>query len=152
MYSAYQALLIAAAGAGRPAGGVAFPGLDGEVSDFNLRPNNSYAGFRFNTDGTLGKLHSNYLGALTETSVGDWLVSGSASDYAVRVTKVSGDDLTSGIMGSWTAVAAMQPYYYEVLGTGYGLKSGTFTVEIRRVSDSVVVLSQNIALSANVEV
>jgi hypothetical protein len=153
MFSIYQALFLAAASAGKFNGGVTLAGLPDEINDFNLRPNKSYAGVAFHTNGNLDTVRSNVRGEETHEVVGDWLASGVSSDYAIRVTKVgSSDNLTTGPMGVWTTVNDTQLYMYEVPGTSIGLKTGVFTIEIRRVSDSVVILSQSIILTANVEV
>ena len=54
------------------------------------------AGYRLNTSGIAeSRVQADY--ATIET----WLVVGAASDYEVRATLVTGDALTSGVVGTW---------------------------------------------------
>lgn len=76
---------------------------------------------------------------------GEWLLVGANSAFEARATLVSGT-LTAGTTGSWLALSTRREW--TVAKTTLGSKACTFTVEIRRVSDSVVVDSATIILIA----
>lgn len=79
---------------------------------------------------------------------GEWLVSGAASDYEVRATVNSGS-LTSGPTGSWESLGTTRTW--TLTRASVGTSSCVLLVEIRRVSDSVVVTSATIDFFAYVD-
>ena len=80
---------------------------------------------------------------------GQWLVSGAASDYDVRATVVSGAvNGSSDPTGTWLNLGTSRTWQRRQ--TALGFSSVSLLVEIRRVSDLVVVDSANITLTAEV--
>lgn len=92
-------------------------------------------------------LYSSGLGQATGSGDWTWLVTGVNSDYAVRCTVNSGT-LTSGTTGVWTTMTSDSSW--SVSRTTVGIKTCTFTIEIRRTSDSVVIATNVITLTAEV--
>lgn len=76
-----------------------------------------------------------------------WLTGGSSSDFEIRWTNTFGTPST-GTTGSWLPFNQS----WSVVRTSVGTKTNTATVEIRRVSDSVVVASGSITITATVDI
>jgi len=66
--------------------------------------------------------------------------------FQARVSNVTGATLTSGTVNSWLTLTASRSW--ELEQSVIGSSSSTFLVEIRRTSDSVVVDSANVTLTA----
>lgn len=88
------------------------------------------------------------LGGGSGSFPGEWVSpanSGNAALYEARATLTSGT-FTSGTAGSWLALSSTRSW--NVTQGSAGTKTAVFTLEIRRVSDSVVVASVSITLTA----
>lgn len=103
------------------------------------------AGFNFSTDGTYGAYDTTGQFIVAE---GDWVDPGAVgigSDYEIRCTTISGT-LAVGNTGVWEALSSAREYSVQRATNGTTTYSGT--IEIRRASDSVVVASVTMSLSA----
>lgn len=79
---------------------------------------------------------------------GTWLLSGSGANFESRATVTSGT-LTSGTANTWEALSSNRSWSKtDSSSVGASPLTVTFTLEIRRVSDSVVVTSSTVTLSA----
>lgn len=114
------------------------------ATSYELTPSTASASFLLNSDGRAQKQES---GVTTDVS-GEWLVSGAASSFEARATVTSGS-LTSGTTGSWLALSSSRSWILE--RGSVGLSTCQFTLEIRRTTDSVVVATATITLSAEVD-
>lgn len=103
-----------------------------EVND----PSDATASYSLNSGGTVSG---------TGISGYSWLLIGSNSDYEARATLLSGT-LTSGTTGSWQALSTTRTWTRN--RTTIGQNTASITLEIRRVSDSVVLDSATITLDA----
>jgi hypothetical protein len=86
------------------------------------------------------------------TNSGTWLNSGSAGDYEVRMTLVSGTLQASGYaVNTWYALSTDSQYagWNTRNSLGNPSESRVLTAEIRRVSDSLVVDSATITITIN---
>jgi hypothetical protein len=84
-----------------------------------------------------------------DDSGGSWMIGlgGVAADYEIRWTNTSGT-LSTGTVGAWLNLGTSRSW--DVSRSGVGGKSCTGTVEIRRASDSVVLATGSIAITATV--
>jgi hypothetical protein len=84
------------------------------------------------------------------TNIGDWIdPKVNMALYEVRVTPTSGT-LSSGNVNVWEALTSTRSW--GVVQAAVGSKVFTGTVEVRRASDSVVVATTTMSLTATVEV
>lgn len=114
------------------------------ASAFTVSPTNAAAVYSLQNDGDIEATN----GTNTVTDVGDWInPRGAAGNtYEARATVTSGS-LSSGTTGSWLALGTTRTW--TLVGTsGAGFQTCTFTLEIRRASDSVVVDSATIIMEA----
>lgn len=146
---------MAASGAATAATGVTLRGLGGmQLSETMISPQDARTGIKLDSDGTLYYLDSATRsgGMSAWGSLGTWLLSGANTDYEVRVTKNSGSALTTGTVGTWQVLSTDREFLYTITTNGFVQKIGNFTVEVRRVSDSVVVASATFDMECAVEV
>ena len=102
--------------------------------------------YRLNSSGVVEKFT---LTANSYSTLETWLIVGSNSDYQSRVTVTSGT-LTSGTTNTWQALSTSREWELAgAVGGGTYTDTCIFTIEIRRVSDSVVVDSATITLTIN---
>lgn len=88
-----------------------------------------------------------------DLELSNWLKTGLNSAYAARVTVLTGA-LTSGSgAGSWLVLSSNRAWTVSANAPSPGAASAavSFTLEIRRVSDSVVIASCTVSLSADAE-
>lgn len=88
----------------------------------------------------------------TLVDIGDWISpkGGASNFYEARATVTSGS-LTTGTTGAWLGLGTTRTW--TLTQSSAGLTSTCiFTVEIRRASDSVVVDSATITLTANKDI
>lgn len=90
---------------------------------------------------SLGALKSAINGGLF-TQFGSWynpnIANGSA--FHVRLTKITGSNLTTGTQNSWLSLTSSQTFGYT--GVGFGqMKAGTFTLEISTDGGATVAAS-----------
>lgn len=104
-------------------------------------------GVEVNSDGFF-KMNESIIGAESYANQFQWKLQGAAGDYEVRATLDSGS-LTSGTTGSWLACSTTRTWVRQ--RTANGTSSAQLTIEIRRVSDSVVVGTGVWTLDATVE-
>lgn len=79
----------------------------------------------------------------------EWLLSGVNSDYEVWCTVDSGT-VTGSATGSWLLLSTTRSWTKTKPSSPIGLLSATITVQIRRVSDSVVLDTATITLDAEI--
>lgn len=119
-----------------------------EVNAFTLSPTPAWAYFSLLSDGT----HTTSATGLSPTTYdGEWMgIPGafSGGDFEVRVTQTGtvGAGTLTGTLGSWLALSSNRTW--ELTTTDNSFCSRTFTVEIRRITDSFVVATATITLSA----
>ena len=104
---------------------------------------NSEAGYRLNSSGhaevnTNSGAYSNY-----ET----WLIAGANTDFECRATLTAGDALSTGTTGTWLGLSGTRTWTRSSTLTTF--HSSTLLIEIRRVSDSIVITSATIYLEAD---
>lgn len=118
---------------------------DRTASSLTTSPTTATATYRLETDGDIGASAGNN----TVVDVGDWVSpKGGASDaYEARATIVSGS-LTSGTTGTWQGLGTQRTWTLNQPSAGTGPATCVFTLEIRRASDSVVLDTATITLSA----
>lgn len=80
-------------------------------------------------------------------TVGPWLLLGAVNQYEVRYSP-AGDVPTGSAINTWLALSATRTW--EQVQVGIGILTCTGPIEIRRVSNSAIVLSQSLALTAQV--
>lgn len=107
-------------------------------------PGTGVAGYELRSDGGAYLLNQATYVRVTD----EWKGSGSAADYEVRATIVSGT-LTTGTVGSWVSLSTTRGWDRE---NSTSLASTTvLTIEIRRASDSVVLTTATITLEVSNE-
>jgi hypothetical protein len=111
------------------------------VSRIVVDPADAYAGLRLNSSGIIEERKASY------TAFETWLLSGAASDYEVRATLNTGS-LTSGTTGTWLSCGTSREWLCS--STVIGISQATLTIEIRRVSDSLILESAAVSLYAEV--
>lgn len=84
-------------------------------------------------------------GGLGTAILGQWLLSGSGSDYEVRMTETSGA-FSGGVVGVWTSPVDM----WRVDRTTVGSSRAVGLMEIRRISDHVVLGSAVVDLKSTI--
>lgn len=118
---------------------------DQVISNTRPDPLTCNANYRLNLSGAAER--SNAAGTYSTIS-GEWLLTGSASDYDCRFTPTSGT-LTSGPTG-WNNLATSREF--KVTQTVVGDKTCIGTIEIRDASTLVVLATATIELTATVSV
>lgn len=104
-------------------------------------PGTATATYSVHLDGTV-KNH-------VPTSLEIWLLQGVNSDYEVRATLASGDT-PSGTLATWLLLSTTRSW--SLTQSVAGTKTCNLTIEIRRVSDSVVLDTATATITATVEV
>jgi len=84
-------------------------------------------------------------GSNTVVTLGTWLPSGTGADYAVRATLTPGGDTPTGDVTNWQVLSSNRIWTLVSL-TVSGTLECELTVEIRRVSDSVVIQTATITM------
>jgi len=109
-------------------------------------PTNATAVFRLESDGDIGAT----LGNNTIQDAGDWIIpkSSAGAAYECQWTSLGNDPATTpGAAGTWLALSSTRTW--SILATpGGGVVTASFTLEIRRASDGVVLATENISLAA----
>lgn len=93
------------------------------------------------------RLNSSGQGTRTGGANWTWLTAGNNSDVEVRATLNSGA-LTSGTTGTWQNLSSTRTW--TVTRTTVGTGTANLTIQIRRVSDSVVIDSATVTITATV--
>lgn len=104
-------------------------------------PGTATAGYRLNSDGVA--YIRNTSGSYTAIS-GQWMLSGTNSDYEARVTLISGRTPT-GTIGSWVSLGSTQSWELSVSS---GFWASEFIVEIRLASSGAVLDTAAVTLNA----
>lgn len=78
---------------------------------------------------------------------GEWLTSGSSSDFEVRATIVSGS-VTSGTIGSWENLGTTRTWTRD--RGAIGISTVVLTIEIRNATSMVVLDTAEITLTAEI--
>lgn len=150
------ALLVAAAGA--PAGGLhgaligsgctATINIDNvTVSDNEVSPTDAQTSYSLTSTGGTSRSPG--------AALPDWMANGcgqATSAYEVRATLAAGDAVDTGTVGSWLSLGTTRTWTQDVTVNANDTDSSTLTVEIRRVSDSVVVDTATVTLTATVDI
>ncbi len=100
---------------------------------------------------TSGGLEQSGIGTASSilySTIGDWVTpTGNANLYEVRATLNSGA-VSSGTTGSWLALTSTRTW--TVTRSVIGTSNANLTIEVRRASDSVVVGSALVDLTAEI--
>lgn len=102
--------------------------------------------YKLNTSGIVEKRE----GTLPYETLETWLLSGAASDYEVRATDmgtITGLGSPSGTTGVWLSLGTSREWSLSVPNSGEQ-DTWLLFIEIRTVSDNVVVTSANITLDS----
>ena len=126
-------------GTGVPVISITDQTLDDEVNS----PGSSSQAYRLNSN---GKAYS--FNTAGTAFIEDWVTpNGAAANYECYVTVTSGT-LTTGTTGSWLALSSTNEWKVE--RATVGLKTCTFTVDIRKVGTGTVLDSATITINATV--
>lgn len=113
------------------------------LSNVTFSPTNSTNGYRLDSNGKVYENDNASFGFLE-----DWVTpNGAASNYECYVTVTSGT-LSSGTSGSWLSLGTTRDW--TVLQTSVGVKTCTFTVDIRKIGTTTVLDSATITIEAEV--
>lgn len=116
------------------------------LSDLAISPANATTSYSLNNNGTATTTGSGS-GATT------WLTpSSSAGNYEARMTVSSGSFTSGAATGSWLNLGTSRFWTLTESTNGNSSLNVTGTIEIRRVSDSVVVASASVDMTSTVEV
>jgi hypothetical protein len=118
-----------------------------EAIDWQFDPSSASALIIFNIDGTITGFGNQSL------TTQDWIAPKTGTvgnDYDIYIHKTSGTTPTSGTMDTWVNLGTSPQWYLQ--RSGIGSRSCHCTVQIRRVSDSVVVATGALYLEALVDV
>lgn len=107
----------------------------------------AWAQFVVKTDGDIDTWEGNNGEPSGYTLDQTWLLSGSASDYSVRLTG-TGSAPDSGSTATWLALTSSREWYWEVVGIGF--KEFTGTLEIAKTSNLSNILA-SCSVTVNVE-
>jgi len=139
-------MALLAAGALRTASSVVFTLGALGAADYQIDPSDSFAGLSFLRDGT-------YVGVgNSDASLGAWITprtSTSGDAYEIYFHVTSGSTPGGAAMDTWLALSTTR--VVSLTRTTIGADVSSLTVQIRRVSDSVVVASGTIELSSVVD-
>lgn len=103
---------------------------------------NTTAGYALNASGAVEKTEGT-----STTTLETWLLSGSAGDYQVRATLLSGDT-PSGTFGTWQTLSSTRTWSLQDVVADATVLSAIFTVEIRLTSSGVVLDTATIELTS----
>lgn len=119
--------------------------LGATESAFGIPPATAGAGYQL-TSGGKEQSGTGTAASISYTNLGDWVTpTTDAGLYEVRATVNSGA-VSSGTTGSWLALTSSRAW--TVTRSVIGLSQVSLTIEVRRASDSVVVASTTVLLSA----
>lgn len=108
----------------------------------------STASIRLKSNGNAEKDETDGSGGTTTTPFsGEWQTSGANTDFECRMTTTSGS-LSGGTAGSWLAMTGDNTWTRQRAPASPGTTTYTGTLEIRRISDSVVVATSAVTLNA----
>jgi len=86
-------------------------------------------------------------GTTTPSATGQWMLTGSASDYQCQATLASGT-LSSGTVGSWLGLGTTRTWTRQSSGS---LQTATITLDIRdAITSEVLVSGVSVGLEAEV--
>lgn len=121
------------------------------VSASEISPTDAHASFRMGAD---GHWYTSDTSVISYVDRGSWITPNSrANAYEVRFTVTAGSTPGGDPTGTWLAMSADRTWTLSETTDGFASKSTTFTLEIRRAADGVVVsTTTNNTMSANVEV
>lgn len=106
------------------------------ADDVAIDPTDSYAGIRFSSDGYYYKTAGP---SVSWSSVAPWLITGSASDYDIEVTRQSpnsADTFTGASESTWLNLGSTRDWYFVC--TSIDWKYTDFRVRIRDASTLTV--------------
>jgi hypothetical protein len=115
--------------------------VDDFVASFTVGVN-ATATYRLSSGGTI----SGTQGTNTIVTLGTWLPSGVGADYEVKATLTPGTDTPTGSLGAFVSLGVTKTW--QLVSTGPGVLESELTIEIRRVSDSVVIQTAVITMQA----
>lgn len=85
----------------------------------------------------------------THADIADWLLSGAAGDYDVRLTVNSGTNPTGDSVATWLALSSTRTWTLTDATEGGGEISNDCTVEVRLNSSGDILASANVTMSVN---
>lgn len=97
--------------------------------------------YRINSSGVVEQAEDS-----SYTTLETWLIGGTAADFEVRATVTSGS-LTSGSTGVWESLSTSREW--TRLAINNTAQTVVFTIEVRRVTDSVIV--DTVSITINVD-
>lgn len=116
-----------------------------DTGDGTVGPSPQEAVYQLNANGTVYK-------SVLVTAFETWLVRGSASDFEVRATKVSGTspDLASDALSTWLSLASNRTWTLTNSGSFGSFIICTLTIEIRAAATGTILDTATITLSAEI--
>lgn len=114
-----------------------------------LAPNAATASWRLNSSGIEERGVANS-GTTTFTNMNTWLIAGAAGDYECMMSMVSGDPFAGTLLDTWLPCSTSRLWSLSETSSS-GFKSGLGTLSIRRASDSLLLDSAVVSLSASVD-
>lgn len=119
-----------------------------DITDTATDPDDAFTGYRINSN---GKAQRKETPAGSYTDIEDWLGVGTNSLYEVRGTLLSssGTATRSGTLDVWLACTSTREWALEK--AAIGTSTWSIKIEIRRVSDGVIVASCTVNLESNVD-
>lgn len=129
-----------------------FPAFTAQLTDRTVTasavsPADATAAYKLDLNGSVYEAINNGADNLLET----WRLSGTSADFESRATLNSGT-LSTGTTGVWQVLSSSSVWTTQNTNDLDSTVSAGLTIEIRRVSDSVVVASAAVSLVANVVV
>lgn len=104
------------------------------------------ATYRLGNDGIAYK--TNNPGAFLAIS-GEWLVSGTDTDFEAQATWGSVSGGTTGGPTGWTSLGTINRDWTLTVSAGGGLETGSLSVEIRKIGTTTVLTSATITFTVN---
>lgn len=118
----------------------------GTVTAIAISPNDATAGYQLTSGGAAQQLVNGVASTLY-----NWLLSGSASDFDVFATLNSGT-LTSGTTGSWLNMGTTRSWTVQRTVNAAGVNSANITLQLRPAGGGATLATAVIQLNAEVDV
>lgn len=118
------------------------------IGDSFLLGDTSYAGVRFNTDGSIDYTANNALN-WNQAGVSSWASGTPPATYYIRATQTAGSTPTSGTLGTWQAMTSARSWHNS--RTTVGTKTSTLLIELSSSASGPAETSAAFVLNAIIE-